>query len=56
VRRSVAQIRTLQRRQRSVWDLNERKDEAKTKVYNEVTNDRTKNTTSETMAYRPQSN
>ena len=55
MRRSVAQVRTLQRRQRSVWDLNERKSEAKTKVYNEVTNDRDENRTSETVAYRPQS-
>lgn len=55
VRRSVAQIRTLQRRQRSVWNLNEQKDEAKTKVYNEVTNDRDKNRTSETVAHRSES-
>ena len=54
MRLKTAQVRTLQRKQRSVWDLMERK-ENQSKIYDEAVNDREKNTASETVAHRSKS-
>ena len=54
MRSNTAQVRTLQRRQRSVWDLMERKDKEK-QINNEVADDRSENRASETVAHRSKS-
>jgi hypothetical protein len=54
LRSNTAQVRTLQRRQRSVWDLMERKDKEK-QINNEVLNDRSENKSNKTVAHRSES-
>jgi len=54
LRSNTAQVRTLQRRQRSVWDLIDRQDKARL-INNEVLDDRSENRASKTVAHRSES-